>query len=528
LAYTGTSTQFNNVKFSGSSAISVSSSGFNSSGTVTISGSLSPAAAGPFATLSFDAKGSGVFNADITSLKVNSVSPVFTDPAPLSYTVVVVPLIDTIALSQNSGTSGIFNPYDSFFPSVSIIDQPDHGTATFSAGSFLQPQWTYTPAANFYGADSFTILVRDGINTKEKTIVLNVSPVGTDSNDVFVAGKGVLAINGKSGMDLLIASGAKANYIIAEVVQAGVTRYVVTDKTAADGTNTLTGVERIKFTDTSVALDINGNAGQAYRIYKAALDRAPDLKGLGDWIYALDSGLNSLTQVANGFIGSAEFQGKYGVNTSNTNFTTVTATSAEVSAAVTKMMAGSDGINGSAGVVDTLDYNLTRDGTKYINLGSGQDVINLSATGATEIRLTLTDGGTNVGNDNGTGTANTVKMQAQNSTGVLTGPIGYADDEGTVFVAAANTSFYVRDGLNIDPDTKFQVVILGTSADETHDLHTSKNNYYVSGGQGNDTIVTGSGRGVFCGGAGGRCAAGRCGWRPLCLNHGRCGHERAY
>jgi hypothetical protein len=324
LAYTGASTQFNNVKFSGSSAVSVSSSNVNSSGSVNVSGSLSPAAGAPFATLSFNATGSSVFNADITSLKVGKVSPIFTDPVPFSYTVVVIPLIDTIALSQNSGTSGIFNPYDSFFtPSVSILDQPDYGVATFSAGTFAQPKWTYTSAANFYGADSFTILVRDGINTKEKTIVLNVSPVGTDSNDVFVAGKGVLAINGKSGMDLLIASGAKANYIIAEVVQAGVTRYVVTDKTAADGTNTLTGVERIKFTDTSVALDINGNAGQAYRIYKAALDRTPDLKGLGDWIYALDTGLNSLTQVANGFTSSAEFQEKYGVNTSNESFITL-------------------------------------------------------------------------------------------------------------------------------------------------------------------------------------------------------------
>ena len=90
-----------------------------------------------------------------------------------------------------------------------------------------------------------------------------------------------------------------------------------------DGTDTLTSIERLKFTDTSVALDINGNAGQAYRIYKAALDRVPDVKGLGDWIYALDSGLNTLKQVAQGFINSPEFQEKYGANSSDQTFITL-------------------------------------------------------------------------------------------------------------------------------------------------------------------------------------------------------------
>ena len=33
-----------------------------------------------------------------------------------------------------------------------------------------------------------------------------------------------------------------------------------------------------------LALDINGTAGQVYRLYQAAFDRKPDLVGLGYWI----------------------------------------------------------------------------------------------------------------------------------------------------------------------------------------------------------------------------------------------------
>ena len=48
--------------------------------------------------------------------------------------------------------------------------------------------------------------------------------------------------------------------------------------------------ERLTFSDANIALDIDGNAGQAHRIYKAAFDRAPDLGGLGFWINTLDNG----------------------------------------------------------------------------------------------------------------------------------------------------------------------------------------------------------------------------------------------
>jgi len=95
----------------------------------------------------------------------------------------------------------------------------------------------------------------------------------------------------------------------------------VKDNAGTLGTSTLTNVERLKFSDTNVALDSGRgqNAGSAYRIYKAAFNRTPDTEGLGFWIKSLDNG-NSLNNVSQGFIGSPEFQRTYGANSSDTTF----------------------------------------------------------------------------------------------------------------------------------------------------------------------------------------------------------------
>ena len=75
-------------------------------------------------------------------------------------------------------------------------------------------------------------------------------------------------------------------------------------------------MERLQFDDGILALDIEANAGQAYRIYQAAFARTPDNDGLKYWIEALDTGI-TLLDVARGFVASAEFQSVYGANPSN-------------------------------------------------------------------------------------------------------------------------------------------------------------------------------------------------------------------
>lgn len=119
-------------------------------------------------------------------------------------------------------------------------------------------------------------------------------------------------LDGGAGHDTAAYLGLRNNFDVTRTA----TGFTVVDKTGSEGTDTLVNVERIMFADAAMALDIGGTAGQAYRIYQAAFDRAPDAGGLGYWISMMDSGM-SLGDVAKGFVASAEFVALYGAAPSN-------------------------------------------------------------------------------------------------------------------------------------------------------------------------------------------------------------------
>ncbi len=117
------------------------------------------------------------------------------------------------------------------------------------------------------------------------------------------------------GLSSVAYSGARANYTVS--ISGGVV--TVKDNVGTDGTLTYSGLKRVYFSDAAVALDIDGVAGQVYRLYKAAFDRAPDIAGLGFQIAAVEASGLSLVQVANNFAASPEYATKYG-NTTNRQF----------------------------------------------------------------------------------------------------------------------------------------------------------------------------------------------------------------
>jgi Ca2+-binding RTX toxin-like protein len=144
-----------------------------------------------------------------------------------------------------------------------------------------------------------------------------VSLIGNAAKNSFKGSSGNDNLNGGLGLDKAIYQGNKSNYTLIK----GTDTYSISDKTGIDGIDTLTNVERLQFSDQTLALDINGTAGQAYRIYQAAFNRTPDTGGLKYWIEAMDSGV-SLSSVSSGFIGSAEFQKLYGTSPTNELFVT--------------------------------------------------------------------------------------------------------------------------------------------------------------------------------------------------------------
>jgi Ca2+-binding RTX toxin-like protein len=152
----------------------------------------------------------------------------------------------------------------------------------------------------------------------------NVPLAGTPGNDVmsgdarnniFVGSAGKDTIDGGAGIDKLQLSGARASYT---VTVNGASSNV---SDAAGNTVAMSNVERIQFSDATIALDIAGNAGQVYRLYQAAFNRVPDSGGLGFWINAYDGG-QSLSSIAQGFVTSNEFKAAYGTNPTNTSIVT--------------------------------------------------------------------------------------------------------------------------------------------------------------------------------------------------------------
>ena len=131
---------------------------------------------------------------------------------------------------------------------------------------------------------------------------------GGAGNDSFFLGSGRDYVDGGPGFDVVK---FRQYTELVTVVQTGDSVYQVTDSVTG-AVDQVTNVERLQMHDGGIALDTEGTAGQAFRLYQAALGRAPDAAGFGYQMRALDIGM-SLTQMAKNFIASPEFAQTYGV-----------------------------------------------------------------------------------------------------------------------------------------------------------------------------------------------------------------------
>jgi len=135
---------------------------------------------------------------------------------------------------------------------------------------------------------------------------------GGQGDDVLVGGPGNDTLTGGTGLDSARYTGKRADFTITRDADG----VHIVDQHGNEGSDVLVSVERVQFADGAVALDIDGVAGEAYRIYRAAFDRTPDLGGLGFWMSAMDKG-TSLKDVAANFLTSDEFTKLYGQSLTN-------------------------------------------------------------------------------------------------------------------------------------------------------------------------------------------------------------------
>jgi hypothetical protein len=137
---------------------------------------------------------------------------------------------------------------------------------------------------------------------------------GTSGPDRILGTADSDVVNGGDGVDTFVLGRQRSLYSIS--MENGTV--TVTDKEGLSGVDTLRGVERIQFFDATLSFETSGVAPQAYRLYQAAFDRAPDAGGLGYWVNAMERGI-SLGSVAQMFLTSPEFTSRYGVSASPTD-----------------------------------------------------------------------------------------------------------------------------------------------------------------------------------------------------------------
>jgi len=183
------------------------------------------------------------------------------------------------------------------------------GVLSNFTGSGTSYTATFTPATNSttngvvsIGSGVFTDLAgnenADGSDSNNRlTFTVNtitgLSVSGTAGNDSLVGGTGNDTVDGGTGLDTLTYSGVRANYSVAS------NGYGYSVTSSADGVDALTNIERIKFADGTLALDlgVDQSAGQAVLLlgtvlpFKLAID-ASKQSLLGSVIGLIDSGFS--------------------------------------------------------------------------------------------------------------------------------------------------------------------------------------------------------------------------------------------
>lgn len=149
-------------------------------------------------------------------------------------------------------------------------------------------------------------------------IALSLAACGGQNHDPMAAGSSTrLAAVLQAAPAETTLAGNRSQYVIA----ASNGSFLVTDIATSQAATYAAGT-RLRLADGGVAFDLDGAAGQAFRLYQAAFNRQPDAAGLGFYIAALDSSGLSLDMIAQSFIDSQEFSSLYG-NLNNAQYLTV-------------------------------------------------------------------------------------------------------------------------------------------------------------------------------------------------------------
>jgi len=201
------------------------------------------------------------------------------------------------------------------------------GLAYYLAQGAVKDVFIFAPGTHLSGtAGSDLIRAREGAELIQ----------GFAGNDLLSPGEGNDTVFGGDGLDIVAYAGQRAQYKATKLTYQGQSAWQLNDPVSGE-TDLLIGVEKLQFAQafdgdplSEVTLDVDGNPAIAFRLYRAAFAREPDLAGLGYWVDVLIKNQNNpsiapdqnilLLDIASAFVGSAEFKDLYGDDVSSGDY----------------------------------------------------------------------------------------------------------------------------------------------------------------------------------------------------------------
>ena len=415
------------------------------------------------------ADGHGGFATQTVSV---TVTPVNDAPVVTAANVSITTAEDTAVSGQVSASD-----VDGDTLAYAVSTAAARGTVTLNAATGA---YTYTPAANYNGADSFQVTVSDGRGgSAVQTISIGVTPVNdapvVAAANVSLSAREDVAYNGQVG-----ATDVDGDALTYTIVSGPA--YGTISLNAATGAYTYLGASNYSGSDSfriQVADGRGGIASQSIAVAIAAVADAPTLSAR--------EALTTTGLTINGTSGNDVLRGTagddfiYGGAGNDTIYGTGAARTNTVGLSISAALTDTDGSESLAIRLSGIPSNATLSaGTRSADgtwLLSSAQLANLTITSPTVTDFTATVTATATEASNGSTATSTASLRVRIDTGTDSDTLDGGAGNDTIYGGAGNNRLYDGDGNDI---------AYGNGGDDT--FYAGLGNDVYNGGAGTDTI----------------------------------------
>ena len=209
---------------------------------------------------------------------------------PMAYDIAALQHLYGANLKHNSGDT--VYTFDPNTPEIKLI-WDGAGTDTLNFTNFSESITINLNGGSYSTVPFNSWLLKNNISIAFDAVIENVITgsgadviIGNSSNNVITGGLGGDTIDGDAGIDQAVYT---ENFTDISLVKSG----TVWNITSGADKDTLSNIERLKFNDKHIALDLDGNAGQTIKLLGLLLgkDQATNKTYIGAGLKLLDDGM---------------------------------------------------------------------------------------------------------------------------------------------------------------------------------------------------------------------------------------------